>query len=32
MKEIGDRASAYQKQLWFNWHREATPDIVIHSS
>ena len=30
IKEIQDRASAYQKQQWINWHWGAAPDSVIH--
>ena len=30
IKEIQDRASAYQKQQWINWHWGAAPDNVIH--
>ena len=30
IKEIPDRASAYQKQQWSNWHWGAAPDRVIH--
>ena len=30
IKEIQDRASAFQKQQWINWHWEAAPDNVIH--
>ena len=30
IKEIQDRASAYQKQHWMNWHWGAAPDSVIH--
>ena len=30
IKEIQDRASAYQKKQWINWHRGAAPDSVIH--
>ena len=30
IKEIKDRASAYQKQQWSNWHSAAAPDSVIH--
>ena len=26
IKEIQDRASAYQKQQWINWHWGAAPD------
>ena len=32
IKEIKDRASAYQKQQWITWHWEAAPDSVIHAS
>ena len=32
IKEIQDRASAYQKQQWINWHRGAASDSVIHPS
>ena len=32
IKEIQDRASAYQKQQWINWHWGAAPDSVIHPS
>ena len=32
IKEIQDRASAYQKQQWINWHWGTTPDSVIHPS
>ena len=30
IKEIQDRASAYQKQQWIYWHWGAAPDSVIH--
>ena len=30
IKEIQDRASAYQKQRWINWHWGATPHGLIH--
>ena len=30
IKEIQDRASAYQKQQWINWHWGAAPNSVIH--
>ena len=30
IKEIQDRASAYQKQQWINWHWGAAPDSLIH--
>ena len=30
IKEIQDRASAYEKQQWINWHWRAAPDSVIH--
>ena len=30
IKEIEDRASAYQKQQWINWHWGVVPDSVIH--
>ena len=30
IKEIQDRASAYQKQQLVNWHWGAAPDSVIH--
>ena len=30
IKEIQDRASAYQKHQWINWHWGAAPDSVIH--
>ena len=30
VKEIQDRASAYQKQQLINWHWGAPPDSVIH--
>ena len=29
-KEIQDRASAYQKREWINWHWGAAPESVIH--
>ena len=29
IKEVEDRASAYQKQQWINWHWGAAPDSVI---
>ena len=29
IKEIRDRASAYQTQQWINWHWGAAPDSVI---
>ena len=32
IKEIHDRASAYQKQQWINWHWGAAPDGIIHPS
>ena len=32
IKEIQDRASAYQKQQWINWHWGAASDSVIHPS
>ena len=32
IKEIQDRASAYQEQQWINWHWGAAPDSVIHPS
>ena len=32
IKEIEDRASAYQKQQWINWHWVPAPDSVIHPS
>ena len=30
IKEIQDRASAYQKQQWINWHWGAAQNSVIH--
>ena len=30
MKKMQDRASAYQKQQWINWHWGAAPNSVIH--
>ena len=30
IKEIQERASAYQKQQWINWRWGAAPDSVIH--
>ena len=32
IKEIQDRASAYQKQQWINWHWGAAPDSGIYPS
>ena len=32
IKEIQDRASAYQKQQWINWHWGAAPDSVIRAT
>ena len=32
IKEIHDRASAYQKQQWINWHWEAEPDSIVHTT
>ena len=32
IKEIQDRASAYQKQQWINWHWGAAPDSVMHQT
>ena len=30
IKEIQDRASAYQKHQWITWHWGPAPDVLAH--